>query len=111
MAQFARSTKTVFVPLDSEKREPSIHNLRSYSNLDSFSNSVVYISKDAQPLSPVLLKSINPDVMLWDFNSKKFITDNEIIQNNLNKIHRNSCKSGKTIYYRGKNFTYVEWKL
>lgn len=82
MAKFAKNTKTVFVPLDSEKREPSIWHLRSYSNHDSFSNSVVYISKDAQPLSPVILKSINPEILLWDFNSEKFIADNETIQNN-----------------------------
>jgi len=82
MVQFAKNTKTVFVPLDSDKKEPNVWHLRSYSNHDSFSNSVVYISKDAQPLSPVLLKSINPEVMLWDFNSEKFIADNETIQNN-----------------------------
>jgi len=82
MLQLTLKTKVMFSPFDANKKEPSVWYYRSYATQDSFNNSLVYVSKNAEPFSASFLKSINNKAIFWDYAKEKFIEDSETIQSN-----------------------------
>lgn len=82
MLQLTFKTRVMFSPVDSNKKEPAVWYYRSYATQDSFNNSLIYVSKNAEPFSSLLLKNINNNAIFWDYANEKFIEDSETIQTN-----------------------------
>lgn len=82
LLQLSLTTKVKISPFDANKKVPSTWCLKSYATQDSFVNSLIYVTKDAEPFSATSLKSINNDAVFWDYTNEKFIDDTETIQSN-----------------------------
>ncbi len=82
MNRLTLKTRVKFSPFDSNKKEPAVWFFRSYATQDSFSNSLIYISKSTEPFPAVTLKSIDNEAIFWDYTKEKIINDDELIQSN-----------------------------
>ncbi|HPP57687.1 MAG TPA: hypothetical protein PLT82_00980 [Candidatus Hydrogenedens sp.] len=81
ISQLNKYTKVMFTPVDLDKKEPKIWHFRSYATQDSFTNSIISITQNVEPVPITMLKSIKPDAMLWDYKDEKFIKDDSTLLN------------------------------